>query len=139
MKILIALLLTLLLVCMALVADAQDRTEQPRPILTQPVNWYLSQGYVLDAATRQVRGSYTLSHVAGDRQSQNGFLLITIGTRDGAWIVIALRGQVERPKWQQAPATGLGTLSRWHPQGGVMEVGNVRWALAVRGVLEDVQ
>jgi len=138
-KILLAMLLALLLVCTALVANAQDRTEQPRPTVTQEVNWYLFQGYVLDATTNQVRGSYTVTRVAGDRQSQDGFLLITIGTRDGAWLVIAIRGSVERPKWQVMPATGLGSLSRWQPKGWVLEVGDVRWALGVRGTLEEVQ
>ena len=136
MKLLLAVILVCLLGCLALVADAQER---PQPTLTQPVNWYLFQGYVLDTGTNQVRGSYTLSKVGGDRQSQDGFLLITIGTRDGAWLVIAIRGSLERPKWQVAPASGLGSLSKWQPQGGVLEVGDVRWALAVRGVLEEVQ
>lgn len=138
-KILLAMLLTLLLVCTALVANAQDRTEQPRPTVTQEVSWYLFQGYVLDAATNQVRGSYTVTKVPGDRQSQDGFYLITIGTRDNAWIIIAIYGSAERPKWQLAPAVGLLGSTKWWPKDGQLEVGDVRWALAVRGILEETQ
>lgn len=139
MKMLIALLLALLLVCVGLVANAQDRTEQPRPTVNQEVSWYLYQGYVLDAATNQVRGSYTVTKVAGDRQSQDGFYLITIGTRDNAWLIIAIYGSAERPKWQLAPTVGLLGFTRWWPKDGQLEVGDVRWALAVKGTLEEVQ
>lgn len=138
-KILLAMLLALLLVCTALVANAKDRTEQPRPTVTQEVNWYLFKGYVLDTATNQVRGSYTISKVAGDRQLQDGILIITIATRDNAWIILAISGAPERPKWQDAPATGLLGFTRWWPKDGKMEIGDVRWALAVRGTLEEVQ
>lgn len=142
MKKLLALLLALLLVCVALTVDAQDRwgwSETPIPTTTKTVNWHLFQGYVLDASTNEVRGSYTVMRIAGDRQSQDGFYVITIGTFDTAWLVIAIPGNGERPKWQSAPATGLLGFTRWWPRDGQLEVGDVRWALAVRGMLEEVQ
>ncbi len=135
MRILLALLLAFLLACVALAVDAQ---ELPRPTATRTVHWYLFRGYVLDAATNQVQGSYTVTRVPGDRQSRDGFYIITIGGQDSLWIVIVIPGNGERPKWQTAPATGLLGFTRWWPQGGVMEVGDVRWALAVRGTLEEV-
>lgn len=136
MKLLLAILLAFLLLCVALTVDAQ---EVPKPTVTRKVGWYLFRGYVLDAVTNEIQGSYTVTVVSGDRQSRDGFYIITIGGRQGEWIVIVIPGSGERPKWQQAPSTGLLGFTRWWPRDGQLEIGDVRWALMVRGTLEEVQ
>lgn len=136
MRILLALLLAFLLACVALAVDAQ---ELPRPTATRTVHWYLFRGYVLDATTGDIVGGYTATRIGGDRQSRDGFYILTIGGWQGEWIVVGIPGGAERPKWQQAPATGLLGFTRWWPRDGQLEIGDVRWALMVRGTLEELQ
>lgn len=136
MRWLMALLLTLLLLCVAAAVDAQ---ESPQSGVTKEVEWYLYRGYLIDPVTQIPQGRYIISQVPGDRQSKSGFVILTLITFDGAWLVTGFRAGMARPKWQTVPAIGVTGFTRWWPGGGELVLGDLKWTLVVRGVLEEVQ
>lgn len=137
-KFLVAILFVFLLICVALAVTAQSPAPPP-PIPSRHIEWLLRDGYVRDRETFAIQGSYTLGVVTRDDRPRERIHFITIGGRQGEWIVILITQGAERPRLQEIEATGIGGLTRWVPRNNILEIGDIRGSLIVRGDLEEVQ